>query len=93
MSSSQRNDAERLARQRAALDRVGAHLAGEIVFWWRTIGDAMGTERLQGHYGRSKIIREILVRQHGAPEDITLRETHDAAMQATRIAGNGGGES
>jgi hypothetical protein len=94
MSDSQRSDAERLDRQRTALDRVGSHLAGEIDFWWHTIGDAIGTERLHGHYGRSKIIREILVRHHGAPENLTLRETHDAAMQSQRVVGDAhGGES
>ena len=77
---------EVLDRQRAALDRVGPHLADEIVFWWDAIERAMTAKRLHNHLGRSKIIREILVRYHGASANITLRDMHDAAMHARRIA-------
>jgi hypothetical protein len=75
-----------LDRQRAALERIGPHLADEIVFWWHFIEDAMTGKRLHNHYGRSKIIREVLVRYHGVPASIALRDVHDAAMHARRIA-------
>jgi hypothetical protein len=84
---------ETLDRQRAALDRVGTHLADEIVFWWNSIEHAMTSRRLHSHYGRSKIIREILVRYHGVPTTIALRDVHDAAMHARRIAKRQGAEA
>jgi hypothetical protein len=78
-----------LEKQRAALQRVGPHLAPEIDYWWRTIGDAIPAKHRHGHYARSKIIRALLARYHSAPSDVTLQQMHDAALHVKRLAEQG----